>query len=113
MSVEWVTVDEVLAHLDPAGNVLDPTDAALADNVAAANERAYRARAANGYVDDPATVPGADVKLATIKLAMHFHKTDATVDGFAQYDALAAGPVTGGTLADVRRLLGIPKGRVG
>lgn len=112
--VAWVTVDDVLPHLDPGGNVVDPADPALADDVAAANVYAWQQRHTAGYVDDPAgPVPSDRVRLGVILFAVRSYKARGAVDGFASYDGLPAGAGTGGTWGDVRRLLGIPRPRIG
>lgn len=112
MPVDWTDRHAVLRALGPSSGAAG--DAYLDDVVAAANARAYTMRAAAGYID-PADgpAPSADVALGATMLAVGLYRERGSADTYASFDELGAGYVpTGAGYGQVRRLLGIGRGRV-
>lgn len=91
------------------------TDGYLTDCVGAANATCSRKRLEAGYVDvdpvPPATWP-ADVVMGATLFAVALWRERASADGYQSFDELAGSVLVGGAWPQIKRLLGIPKGRV-
>ena len=80
--------------------------------VDAANDTCARKRLEAGY-DDTATVAGADVVMGATLYAVALWRERASADSYQSFDDFTAGAVlTGGAWPQIKRLLGIPRGRV-
>jgi hypothetical protein len=107
--VTWITAADVAGAvgIPPAAAGDDAWLGAVTD---AANAWAFRARATAGYADDPTVAPGDDAHLGTVLYAMARYRDRGSVDAPASFAELDGGTAaTGGTWAEIRRLLGIPK----
>jgi hypothetical protein len=78
----------------------------LAMAVSAANQFAWRRRQESGYTDSLTTVPGGDVKLATVMYAGYLYRQRGSIDQYASFDPLATGTAVGGSFGDILKLLG-------
>ncbi len=104
-SVTWATVPMVTDALGVP--VTDPDH--LQRCVDAANAFAWRRRSEAGYIDDPVRTPGPDVTLGVITYAVVLYRERGTVDSFGSFDAWQSGVVPTSTIAQVLRLLAVPK----
>jgi len=81
--------------------------------VSAANAFAYRKRQESGYFDESlSTVPGGDVKLATVQYAAILYRERGSTEAFASFDPLATGGPVTGNYGQILRLLGVNKPQV-
>lgn len=80
--------------------------------LSAANQWAYRKRQESGYFDSASTVPGGDVKLATVQYAAILYRERGSVEAFASFDPLATGGPVTGNFGQILRLLGVNKPQV-
>jgi hypothetical protein len=104
----WITKADVEDWLGFTVTVPSSDDDLLTICVAAANAYAYRKRAEAGYFDSsPSTVPSQDVRLGTIMYAGALYRERGSIDQFASFDPLATGTVTGGSMGQIMRLLGV------
>ena len=104
----WITIADVEDWL--GFTVTNPSSDydLLTICVAAANAYAYRKRAEAGYFDGSvSTVPSQDVRLGTIMYAGALYRERGSIDQFASFDPLATGTVTGGSMGQIMRLLGV------
>ena len=104
----WITVADVEDWL--GFTVTNPSSDydLLTICTAAANAYAYRKRAEAGYFDGSvSTVPSQDVRLGTIMYAGALYRERGSIDQFASFDPLATGTVTGGSMGQIMRLLGV------
>jgi hypothetical protein len=105
----WVTDDQVAAALGLELSTLTAADQAdLTGCVEAANAFVFRRRAAGGYTDDPATVPGPDTARAVVAYAVALWRERGSVDSFASFADFPPSPVTG-SMGQILRLAGIPR----
>jgi len=107
--VSWTTTDLVAAAL---GNPTLATDPYLSGCVDASNAWCYRKRMAAGYDDDPDVSPGPDVTMGATQYAVGLWRERASTDGYPSFTDLGAYGPTGGSMGQIRRLLGIGRGRV-
>lgn len=110
MAYTWTDPAALAAALGPSITL----DAVWAQTCCdAANRWAPRKRAEAGYVDpvDPAD-PGADVRLGTTLYAVALYRERGAVDGYPSFEELSSFAQTGGSSGQIRRLLGIGRGRV-
>lgn len=110
MTVAWTTSALVTRALGPSV----ATDDYLDDCVAAANEWSWNARRRAGYSDpdfDDAPAPSASVAMGATLYAVALWRERATTDGFASFEDLGGFAPTGGSLGQIRRQLGIPRGQ--
>jgi len=109
----WTTPAKVDAALGVgSGAAADPY---LTDCVEAANAWAFRKREESGYTDDDADdapAPSPDVALGTTLYAVALWRERASVDGFQSFGEIGAWSPTGGSLGQIKRLLGIPRAAV-
>lgn len=104
--VDVPTVDELL------GPSIDFAADALAElYVGAANAWAWRKRREAGYVDDTADTAD-DVKIGCGLYAVALYRERSSVDGYQSFEDFPTAALTGGSLGQIRRMLGIGKGRV-
>jgi hypothetical protein len=104
----WVSKADVEDWLGFTVTVPSSDDDLLTICVAAANAYAYRKRAEAGYFDGSvSTVPSQDVRLGTIMYAGALYRERGSIDQFASFDPLATGTVTGGSMGQIMRLLGV------
>jgi len=104
----WITKADVEDWLGFTVTVPSSDDDLLTICVAAANAYAYRKRAEAGYFDSsPSTVPSQDVRLGTIMYGGALYRERGSIDQFASFDPLATGTVTGGSMGQIMRLLGV------
>ena len=103
----WTTSADVVAALGT-----DVTDPYLGECVDAANALAFRKRAEAGYVDDPDEAPDAAVAMGATLYAVALWRERAATDGYPSFDDLSAFAPTGGSWSQIKKLLGIPRGRV-
>lgn len=104
--VDVPTVDDLL------GPSVDFAADPLADlYVGAANSWAWRKRFEAGYVDDTADTAD-DVKVGCGLYAVALFRERASVDGFQSFEEFPTSALTGGSLGQIRRMLGIGKARV-
>ena len=106
---QWTTPADVVLALGP-GAAPPGDDAWLAQSVAAANAWAYRKRAEAGYDDPPepaAPAPSPDVAYGTTLYAMALWRERASTDGYSSFGDLSSYAPVGGSLGQIRRLLGI------
>jgi len=111
---QWTTPTMVAAALGP-GAAPPADDAYLAACCDAANAAAYRKRAAAGYVDPPepdAPAPSPDVGFGTTLWAVALWRERASTDGYGSFEDLGSYTPTGGSWGQIKRLLGIGRGRV-
>jgi len=104
----WITIADVEDWL--GFTVTNPSSDydLLTICTAAANAYAYRKRAEAGYFDGSvSTVPSQDVRLGTIMYAGALYRERGSIDQFASFDPLATGTVTGGSMGQIMRLLGV------
>jgi hypothetical protein len=91
------------------------TDGYLADCVDASNAWCHRKRLEAGYTDPPdddAPAPSPDVAMGATLYAVALWRERASTDGFASFEELSGFAPTGGTGGQIRKLLGIGRGRV-
>lgn len=105
--VVWATPADVATFLrEPPATADGNADMVAATD--AANAFAFRRRRAAGYVDDPATAPGADVVRGVVVYAGALYRAGGATDGFASFAEYPPGFMAGGgALGDVYRLLGV------
>lgn len=108
VAVVWIVEADVVAALGftPTGA---PDAAYLTQCTDAANDWAFRRRAAAGYVDDEATVPGPAVRLGTVQYAVARYRARGAAEGFASYEDYASAAGTGSGFSEIKQLLGIPR----
>jgi hypothetical protein len=105
----WGTTTAIVAGV--LGPTVDFAGDALADlYVDAANRWAHRKRWEAGYVDAAPADP--DVVLGCSYYAVALWRERQSVDGFQSFDDFPTGALTGGSAAQIRKLLGIGKARV-
>lgn len=89
------------------------TDAYLDDCVDAANATVARKRAEAGYDDAPDPEPApADAAMGATLFAVALWRERASADSYQSFDELAGSVLVGGAWPQIKRLLGIPRGRV-
>ena len=105
----YTDVARVQAALGPSVDAAG--DPYLAECVDAANAVCARKRLEAGYPEvDP---PSPDVVMGATLYAVALWRERASADGYQSFDDFAAGAVmTGGAWPQIKRLLGIPRGRV-
>lgn len=111
--IAYTDVAAVQAALGPGVPFLTDPDAGSC--VDAANDVIGTKRAAAGYVDqDPAGVDvfGPAVARAATMYAVALWRERQSTESFASFDDYATTVQTGGTWAQIKRLAGIPRGRV-
>lgn len=83
----------------------------LEEAVQAANDWAYKRRAAAGYNPHPAYAGGANIRMGTGLYAMSLYRERGSVDSFASFQdmTITAAP---GTMGQIMRLLGINRSQV-
>ena len=111
---QWTTPADVVLALGPSA-APPVTDAYLGQAVAAANAWAYRKRAEAGYDDPPepdAPAPSPDVGFGTTLYAVALWRERASTDGYPSFSDLADFTPVGGSLGQIRRLLGIGRAAV-
>lgn len=108
--VTWITAADVQALLGPT--IPFTADPASAMVVAAANDWAFDKRAEAGYDDDADVTPGAKVTMGTALYAVTLWRERASTDGFQSFDDLSGFAPTGGSWAQIRRLLGVGRAQV-
>lgn len=106
----------IYTDTERVGRALGPsvaTDDYLDDCVAAANATVARKRLEAGYVDapDPAEA-GPDAAMGATLFAVALWRERASADGYQSFDELAGTVLVGGAWPQIKRLLGIPRGRV-
>lgn len=107
----YTDVARLGAALGPSVDV--STDAYAADVVDAANATVARKRNEAGYRDDPDPVPAPpDAAMGATLYAVALWRERASTDGYQSFDDLQATVLTGGAWPQIKKLLGIPKGRV-
>jgi len=109
----YTTPADVQAALGPSTDVT--ADPYLQQCVDASNATCSRKRLEAGYVDvDP--VPPAvwppDVVMGATLYAVALWRERASADSYQSFDELQGAVLTGGAWPQIKRLLGIPKGRV-
>jgi hypothetical protein len=104
----WTDPARVARYLGPPVTDADPF---LADCVNAANDWAPRKRRQAGYDDDPLIAPTEDVAHGTTIYAGVLYRERGSADSFASFEE-TAGFNAVGTMGQVKRLLGIGRGRV-
>lgn len=109
--VTWADTTDVTDFL--AFDPVDAGDVAWLDScVKAANSWAYDQRKIYGYQDLPNVAPDVRAVQAVSLLAGSWYRERGSVDSFPSFqDTAGTGLPTGGTLPNVRRLLGIAKAR--
>jgi hypothetical protein len=109
----WTSTEIVDAALGAgSGAAGDPY---LEQCVAAANAWSYRKRADAGYTDDgadDAPAPSPDVGMGATLYAVALWRERASTDGFQSFGEIGAWSPTGGSLGQIKRLLGIPRAAV-
>ena len=105
----WTTSEMVAAALGPSVTA-DP--AWLDQCVDAANAWAPRKRVEAGYVDDPDVAPDAAAALGTTMYAVALYRERGAVDGYPSFEDLSSFAPTGGSMGQIKRLLGIGRGQV-
>jgi hypothetical protein len=110
--IEYTDVAAVQAAL--GAGVPFTTDPDAPSCVAAANAVIERKRAAAGYVDQLEGVDlfGADVARGATVYAVALWRERQSTEGFASFDDYGTAVQTGGSWAQIKRLCGIPRGRV-
>jgi len=107
----WTDATRLQRALGPSVTLDDYAD----DCVAAANAWAWRKRHEAGY-DDPddtaAEAPSPDVAYGTTLYAVALWRERASTDGYPSFDDLSTYAPTGGSLGQIRRLLGIGRAAV-
>ena len=107
----YTDVAAVQGALGPSVPFTEDPDAASC--VAAANDVIGRKRTAAGYTDeDPLTPPGAGPARGATMYAVALWRERQSTEGFASFDDYATTVQTGGSWAQIKRLCGIPRGRV-
>lgn len=107
----WTTAAAIGAALGPSVTL----DSAWADTCAAAADTwARRRRLEAGYTDEPepAPPPGPDVELGTTLYGVALYRERGAVDGYPSFEELSSFAAVGGSAGQIRRLLGIGRGRV-
>lgn len=107
----WTTAAQIATALGPSVTV-DPPWADMC--AAAADAWARRKRLEAGY-DDTASgdnPPSADVGLGTTMYGVALYRERGAVDGYPSFEDLSSFAPTGGSFGQIRRLLGIGRGRV-
>jgi hypothetical protein len=88
----------------------DPLADAYVDT---ANTWAWRKRIEAGYDDtDPTAPTPADVIMGCGLYAVALYRERASTDSFPSFEDFPGATLTGGSMGQIKRLLGIPKGRV-
>jgi hypothetical protein len=105
----WTTVELVRGALGASTPIADADY--LAQCVDAANALAYRKRKTAGYVDDPDVAPDAAVAMGATLYAVALWRERAATDGYPSFDDLSGFTPTGGSWAQIKKLLAIPRGR--
>jgi hypothetical protein len=108
--VTWIDEDDAQEYL---GEITDPDELTfLGTCVAAANDWAFRRRESAGYRDNPTAVPNASARLGVIQYASSLFLQKGTLDGFQSFEAMPT-PAPVGQMAQIMRLLGINRARIG
>lgn len=108
--VTWIDEDDAQEYL---GEIDDADELTfLGTCVAAANDWAFRRRESAGYRDNPTAVPNASARLGVIQYAASLFLQKGTLDGFQSFEAMPT-PAPVGQMAQIMRLLGISKARIG
>lgn len=99
---------------DLLGPSIDFAADPLADAyVDAANTWCYRKRRQAGYDDTDLTVPtAADVVMGCGLYAVALYRERSSTDSYPSFEDFPTASLTGGSLGQIKRLLGIPKARV-
>lgn len=106
----WIDAGQVEGFLGVSPASIDD-DAFLSSSVDAANDWAYRRRAAAGYDDWYSVVPNQSALLGTVIYAASLYRQRGSIDSFASFQDMAAiAPI--GSNAEILKLLGINKPRV-
>lgn len=116
MAVTYTTPELLDEALGPSASP-GPADEYLVRCAAAANGWTARKRREAGYVDettppDPPVVIGADTTMGATLYGVALWRERASADSFPSFEELAAYAPTGGTLGQIRRLLGIGRAQV-
>jgi hypothetical protein len=116
-TVGWTDLAALGRALGPS--VTLPTDPAAADVandvIRAANAWSFRKRAEAGYDDDDtpdAAAPTYDVAMGATLYAVALWRERASTDGYPSFEDLATFTPTGGSLGQIRRLLGVGRAAV-
>jgi hypothetical protein len=110
VAVVWTDPAAVARALGDPGAVDDPY---VAECVDASNAYCYRRRANAGYTDPPdGPAPTPDVALGATMYAVDLYRARGSADAFASFAELDQQAVTGGSWAQIRRLLGIGRAAV-
>ena len=112
LSVAWITTEQVSTLL--GWEPTDQTDVVMMDwCVEAAEDFAWRRRAAAGYtIDHPNVPPSADVRMGCALYAMALFRERGSFDSFASFqDTQTVGVI--GTMGQINRLLGVNRMAVG
>jgi len=114
VTVAWTSPALVILALGPSAAPAGD-DAYLAMAVAAANAWAWRKRREAGYADDDtdeAPAPSPDVGYGTTLYAVALWRERATTAGYPSFTDLADFAPPGGSMGQIRRLLGIGRAAV-
>lgn len=114
MTVAWTTPAAVVTALGPSA-APPGDDAQLVAAVDAANAWCYRKRREAGYddpADDDAPAPSPDIAYGATLYAIALWRERATVDGYPSFTDLAEFTQPGGSMGQVRRLLGIGRAAI-
>jgi hypothetical protein len=108
--VTWIDEDDAQEYL---GEITDPDELTfLGTCVEAANDWCYHRRNTAGYVDNPTVVPNSAARLGVIQYAASLFLQRGTLDGFQSFEAMPT-PAPAGQMAQIMRLLGINRARIG
>lgn len=105
----WTSPELVAAALGPS--VTADADW-LGLCVDAANAWAPRKRVEAGYSGDPPDDPGGDIVMGTTMYAVALYRERGAVDGYPSFEDLSTFAPTGGSMGQIKRLLGIGRGQV-
>ena len=104
--MSWITADDVARLLGPSSSW--EADLELQQWIVdASNAWAFRKRREAGYVDDPVNAPGPDIEFGTALYAVALFRERASTDGYASFEDLGSFQPTGGSMGQIRKLLGI------
>lgn len=106
----WTSAALIREALGPSVPVADADH--LDACAAAANDLAYRKRAAAGYHDDPIIAPDAAVTMGTTLYGVSLWRQRASSDGYPSFEDLSGFQPVGGSWGEIKRLLGIGRGAV-
>lgn len=117
MTVGWTDLARMARALgpNPGFDPAAPDDTYAADCVDAANAWCWRKRAEAGYsdpADDAAPAPSPDVAMGATLYAIALWRERASTDGYASFEDLATFTPTGGSFAQIRKLLGVSRAAV-